>query len=295
MTSSSGATLSAVVSGSEDPGAPARLIANLRATMAGTPVELLLTGDTQPAEPDLPDNWQCRWLPTDPSMLVPDQWGVGLRAATAPLVGFFTPDLLPIPAWWPTLSGLTRIATVAGAGGGIALGARTVTTAGVYLTRYSRFLPRAQGHPEEVDHLPGEVSIYRREALLAYPDLVERGFWEVEYHGRLVADGWRLLFSPEVLAECHANPSTVAIMQQRYEHAQQYGSELVRREHKSRFLIALRAPLVPLLLTARSLRRAWGNPWGRKAIALGLAPLLLYTMAWGYGEAVGAWRSGRGA
>lgn len=289
----SGATLSAVVSLTNDASSPAPLIASLRATMAGAAVDLLVTSHTEPSLQHIPDNWQYRWLRTDPAMLVPDRWGVGLRAATAPLVGFFTPDLLPTPGWWPTLKSLTDAAGVAGAGGGIALGARTVATAGVFLSRYSRFFPREQGHPEAVDHLPGEVSIYRREALLAYPDLIARGFWEVEYHERLVADGWKLLFSPEVLAKCHASPSTVAMMQQRKVHAQLYGAGLVRRHKHSRLQIALRAPIVPVLLTARSLRRAWGNPWGREAIALGLAPLLLYTIAWGYGEAIGAWRSGR--
>jgi hypothetical protein len=293
MSRPAGAVLSAVVSRRDEAMSLAPLVASLHATMTGVPVELLVTGATEPSMPPLPDDWQCRWLPTDRAMLVPDQWGSGLRAATAPLVGFFTPDLLPTPGWWPTLEPLIGVSGVAGAAGGIALGTRAMPAAGVFLTRYSRFFPRDQGRPEAVDHLPGEVSIYRRETLLACPDLAARGFWEIHYHERLRSHGWRLLFSPAVLAECHLNGTSIlSMMRQRSEHGQQYGSELVQRHHRSRLAVALRAPLVPLLLTVRSLRRAWGNPWGRRAIPLGLAPLLLYTIAWGYGEGIGAWRSG---
>jgi hypothetical protein len=120
---------------------------------------------------------------------------------------------------------------------------------------------------------------------------VSRGFWEIHYHKRLLASGWKLAFAAGVLASCHARPTTVAMLQQRVAHAKQFGAAQVRAGVRTRAGITLRAPLVPLVLSFRSLRRALGNPWARKAIWSGLAPLVLYSLGWGFGEAIGAWRT----
>ncbi len=289
MITAPGAAMTAVVSFGDDASPPAPLIASLLTTMAGAPVELLVSGAQEPALPQLPANWRYRWLPTPPGMLVPEQWGVGLRVATAPLIGFLTPDLLPAPTWWPTLRALVTAPDVAGAAGGIGLGHPSWSTAGVYLTRYSQFFPHTRPTPVLVANLPGEVSLYRRAALLAYPDLVSRGFWEIQFHERLLASGWKLAFTPGVLASCHARPATAAMIRQRVAHAQQFGADQVRTGARTRAGITLRAPLVPVVLTFRSLRRALVNRWARKAILSGLAPLLLYSLGWAFGEAVGAW------
>ncbi len=285
------AAMTAVVSFNEDSSSPTPLIASLLTTMAGAPVELLVTGDKAPSLPPLPANWVFEWLPTPQGMLVPEQWGVGLRGGTAPLIGFFTPDLLPEPTWWPTLQGLLATPDVAGAAGGIGVGQLSWSTAGVYLTRYSQFFPHSQPAPLSVANLPGEVSIYRREALSACFDLISHGFWEIQYHRQLLASGWKLAFAAGVLASCHAQPKTAALMQQRVAHAKQFGADQVRTGARTRVGAAFRAPLVPLVLTLRSLRRALVNRWARRTILSGLAPLMLYSLGWGYGEAIGAWQA----
>lgn len=292
MITAPGAAMTAVLSFGDDASPPAPLIASLLTTMAGAPVELLVSGAREPALPQLPANWQYRWLPTPPGMLVPEQWGVGLRVATAPLIGFLTPDLLPAPSWWPTLQALVTNPGVAGAAGGIGLGQPSWATSGVYLTRYSQFFPHSQPTPVFVANLPGEVSLYRREALLACSDLVARGFWEIHYHKRLLASGSKLAFAAGVLATCHARPATVVVLQQRVAHAKQFGADQVRAGARTRAGITLRAPLVPVVLTFRSVRRALVNRWARRAILSGLAPLVLYSLGWGFGEAIGAWRAG---
>ncbi len=143
-------------------------------------LEIILTGGAAASVSRPPGAVKPRPTATAVDSLIPEQWGAGLRIATAPLVAFLTTDLLLTPAWWPALARLVRSEGVAGAAGGIALGSRTVSAAGVFLTRYSRFFPRDQAQSVELSDLPGEVSIYRREALLAYPDLVAGGFWEVQ-------------------------------------------------------------------------------------------------------------------
>jgi hypothetical protein len=127
--------------------------------------------------------------------------------------------------------------------------------------------------------------------LTRYPELIREGFWEIRFHQRILADGWRLRFLPQPLTLFHAAPGVVAFMQQRCGHAQQFGAERVRRFGQSRLGITVRAPLVPWVMLGRILRRAIPNQWGRRALLTGLPRLILYLMAWSWGEVLGAWRA----
>jgi len=251
-------------------------------------IELLVMGSGRDESVRAPTGWTSRWLATPTDALVPDQWGVGLRAATAPLVAFLTPDCLVMPGWWRAASAAIAEDGVAGAAGGIDLAREGRPSAGVYLARYSAFLPRPTPVLETRADLPGEVTIYRREALLAYPQLAGGGFWEVRFHSCLLADGWRLAFIPEALAVFHGRPGVVEFMQQRCRHATIFGSERVSHRGESRLALVMKAPMVPVLLVARILRRALANRSGRRAIVRGLGPLCLFALAWAAGEARGA-------
>jgi hypothetical protein len=268
------------------------MLAALTATLAGeSPIEIVVTGAGEPALDTPPPRWSVARLQTPRGMLVPDQWGVGLRAATGELVAFLSPDLRPLPGWWPAASSAIAEAGVAGAAGGIDLAPEGHPDAGVFLARYSAFLPRSPGDPEARADLPGEATIYRRDALLGYPDLAEGGFWEIRFHRRLLADGWRLVSLPQALALFHGRQGTVAFAQQRWRHATVFGAERVIHRGESRLGLLLRAPLVPFLLVTRILWRALGSGPGRRAIPRGLGPLVLHATAWAAGEANGALRA----
>jgi hypothetical protein len=98
---------------------------------------------------------------------------------------------------------------------------------------------------------------------------------------------------PSLLVEFHGPSRFVAMVRQRCVHATHLGETRVRDRGESPLALTLRAPAVPFLLTARALRRAIPNPWGRAAIARGVIPLLIYSVAWAVGEVVGAWRARR--
>ncbi len=269
-------------------------LAALAVTLADEPhVELLLVGSGQPTPVTIPPAWTIRRYPTEAGMLVPDQWGVGLRGAEGELIAFLTPDVHLLPGWWPAVRGAIADRGVAGAAGAIDLAPPAAASAGVYLARYSAFLPLGDGQPVARLDLPGEATLYRRALLLEYPDLVRAGFWEVGFHRRLVADGRQLMFFPQALAIYSSKSRVVATMQQRWRHATLYGFERVSSRQVSRVTLLLRSPVVPLLLIARAVRRAVGSPAGRRALLRGLVPMALYSAAWASGEAVGGWRAAR--
>ncbi|MDX2208174.1 MAG: hypothetical protein SFU57_11060 [Gemmatimonadales bacterium] len=271
-----------------------RALTALQEGLPGETIELLLTGSPPPTVPDgnlLPSCWHIRHLATDPKMLVPEQWGVGLRHASAPLIAFFSGDTVITPDWWPAVATAIAEDGVAGVATGIALLPTGRPDAAVFLARYSTFLPQAGGQSHTCTNLPGEATVYRRAVLTQYPELIREGFWEIRFHQRMLAEGWRLRFLPQPLTLFHAAPGVVAFMQQRCGHAQQFGAERVRRFGQSRLGITVRAPLVPWVMLGRILRRAIPNRWGRRALRTGLPRLILYLMAWSWGEVLGAWRA----
>lgn len=263
----------------------------LQEGIVGEPLELLLVGSTLPSGFPSAPGWVVRTLPVGPNMLVPDQWGVGLRHASAPLIAFFSGDTRITPAWWPSVAEGIEEDRVAGIAGGICLAPSGRPDTGVFLARYAAFLPQADGgEPRPTTKLPGEATLYRREALSHYPDLLAGGFWETLFHERLQRDGWQLRFHPHPLAQFKNAPGVVAFTQQRCEHAIRHGVERVYLYGHSRIGITLRAPLVPAVMCCRVIRLAAPNRWGRAALRSGLPRLLLYLTAWAWGECVGAWR-----
>lgn len=286
--------LSVVLASSLPGQVPGPVLAALKTSCGSLDLELLLTGGLVVPKDGPPWPFAFRTIQTATGSLVPDQWGAGLREATAPLVAFLTPDMQVAPAWWPALSQAVTEARVAGAAGGIALArTRQRGNAGIFLARYSAFLPQAHSPVADHANLPGEASVYRRDLLMAHTDLVQGGFWEVAFHERLHEAGWKLQLLPAPLVEYTGSPSTVAFTRQRWMHATRHGARRVLAAGESPWRILAQAPAVPGVLVLRVLRRCLPNRWGRAALARGLGPLLVYTTVWAIGEVTGAFRARR--
>ncbi len=284
-----------VVLASPGPGAsPERAIEALLAATRDARLEVILVGDSATRGLLWPDGTRVTVIPTRTGTLVPVQWGEGLRVAKGNYVGFLSTDFLVHPTWARRL--LTELERgegegVSGAAGGIGLAPGAgPATAGVYLARYSAFLPGPAGAPPvRTAEIPGDTAIYRREDLLLDPDLLARGFWEVEFHARLRSRGRHVVRVPDVLADLAGPSALMSAMTRRYRHARLYGGARVRQFGHRPGAITLVAPFVPWILTGRAIRRAVGNRWGRRAIPLGAGPLLLLCLAWAWGEVRGAW------
>lgn len=275
-------------------GSVPRLVAALRAVAASCRsleggAEIIVVGAAAAALPaEVRELARCVAAPE--ARLVPERWGAGLAAATAPVVAFTTAQFDVSAAWARTLlDAVRRDDTVAGAAGtiGLAPGARAAEAA-VYLLRYSAFLPGAVPVATAVADIPGDNGAYRRSALLAHPDLLARGFWEVDFHRRFRPPRERLLMLPETLATFHGPVALGAMMRERFRHGAEFGASRVREHGQSRWRVIGAAPAVPLVLAARVAGRTRRRPAGARLLASCGPALLVLAGAWAAGEAFGA-------
>jgi hypothetical protein len=218
---------------------------------------------------------------------VPQMWRDGIVAARAPWVALLSAHVVPTSGWLDALLALQPAADLAGVGGWFAqpAGARARDWA-VYLLRYAAFSQPVDD--AMVSHIAADNAVYRRAAVLACADLVERGFWEVEYHVRFRAQGLWLALKRE-LEVTHVNRYAArSFAQQRRQHGFAFGSDRARRVGRARALLLLvMAPLAPAVLLAKVLSRA------RRFRLLGRTPwaaypwLVWFVGHWCWGEARG--------
>ncbi len=236
---------------------------------------------------------EFRWIATSPSSLVPVRWGEGIAAASAPIVACLTTELIVAPSWAPSLLAALRDGAV-GAGGAVAVGpGSTASTSGMYLLRFGRFLPRRAPVDPHAQHIAGDGAMYVRSHVLDHPDLLARGFWEVEFHRRWLAAGLRLFHDPAPHVQLQGTISLGSGIALRYHHGVQYGMSVAEGGESARIRLLALAPALPFVLTFRALRRATDSLTPVSVIVRAVAPLLMFAGAWSAGEAVGAWRAKR--
>jgi hypothetical protein len=114
-----------------------------------------------------------------------------------------------------------------GAGGGLELAPDTgVVDWAVFLLRYSAFLaPLRAGRTDEI---PGDNAAYRREALKRHQVSARTGFWEVEFHRKLRAEGGHLVGVPGATVAFGPSLSVGSFFLQRFRHGKQFGDYRVR-------------------------------------------------------------------
>lgn len=290
--SSSSETLEApelsVVLACPDGRAPDDALGALRRGTEGVSTELLVAAPPDrpspcPAEAD--GSPRPRRVQGPAEALVPELWGAGLRAARGSAVAFTTTRFRVGEGWGRAL--VDALAEgAAGAGGPIRLGAGAgFRCRAVHLLRYADFGPgRAAGPVEEI---PADNAAYWRTALDRAGGSGEEGFWDVEVHRRLRSDGGELAWVPRAEAKMVDSAALPAFLLQRFRHGRRYGRYRARELETPVWRSLAAAPLVPVVLTVRALRRH-----GRRALAASLPAvphLLLMAAAWAAGEARGAW------
>ena len=233
-------------------------------------------------------NAGARTVSTHADPLVPELWAAGFRAASGNAVAFTTADFTVPPTWAQALLSSLGGATV-GAGGAIQLRANAgLFDRAVYFLRVSSFLPPLrEGTATEI---PGECAAYIRSALERHQSSFGQGFWEVDFHRRIREEGCRLVCHAAATVTLQSGGRWRTALSHRYRHGQNSGAYRAAILGYPWWRGVLAAPLVPLVLAARVLRRAGAK--GRLAEALGAVPVILVlATAWAAGEAVAAWRS----
>jgi hypothetical protein len=261
------------------------------------PAEILLVG-WPPEELPPPDpRAVIRPVASAGDTLVPVHWGRGIVAARAPVVALLSTEFLPEPDWLEALLPLLGGSVVGAAGApAVPATANTATTA-MYLLRFSPFLPGAAAAVTSTADIPGDGACYRRADILPHGDLLEEGFWEASFHRRWIAEGLELLLLRRALITyCGGIPLKQA-MRLRRRHGRHYGTTVVLRQRHTAIRHVAGAPLVPVVLTLRVLRRTVRTPAGAARTLRVIPALLALTSAWAVGEAEGALeaaRSGKG-
>ena len=219
--------------------------------------------------------------------LAPQLWAIGYRRATGRVVAFTTGHCLVSPGW---ATALTRAIDggASGAGGPLVIGAGTRPLDwAIYYLRYSGVMPQTIGAGRIAGEIAGDNAAYSRPALDRHAATFQHGFWEIDVHRLLRADGgWLEAVPAATIAFTNSFPAAT-IVRHRFAHGRHFGASRVQGGTRAWWQIALTAPLVPFVLAARAagrLRHA-GPPW---RFVAALPWFLVLATAWAAGEAHGA-------
>jgi hypothetical protein len=241
--------------------------------------------------PPLPPG--ARLLTGEGADLVPHLWARGMAEARGGAVALTTANVRVGPAWARALlAGLARNA--AGVGGPIRLAPGTGAVGrAAYFLRYGAFMAdRGSPQPPEI---AGDNAAYNRVDLLRHASTFQDGFWEVEFHRLMRAEGRPLAFSPDAAVEIGDAFGLGEFLRQRFRHGTRSGRYLTAVLGIPAWRSLLATPLVPFVLAARILRHARRVP-GALPLAVRAIPLILpMAAAWALGEAAGALGAGRAA
>jgi hypothetical protein len=270
---------------------PGWFVALLREA-AAVGAELLVVGDQALAPAGLIADAaaygvSARFLHASDAELTPELWGRGLLAAQGEVVAFTISQCTVQDGWARAL--MTGIANGdVGVGGPLQLAAdASMAARAIFFLRYSAFLGAPNAERRVVKEIAGDNAAYRRESLMRHGPY-GHGFWEVEAHHHLHADGETIAMVPGASASFGGAPEVLRFMQKRFAHGRQYGSWRVRLGGRTRWQMLLSAPLVPFVLLVRTARRASRFPGALGTLMGSAAPFLVIASAWAAGEVAGA-------
>lgn len=280
---------------SDTAAAPAWLAALLREAARSPGAELFVVGDVARHAPcyharagDAGVVLRVLWAPR--TALVPELWGIGLHAARGGVVAFSIDQCIVAEGWGESaLAGIA--AGDAGVGGPIALAPDASRTArAIYYLRYSAFLPLIGGEVQRPGEIAGDNAAYARSILLRYPRAFDHGFWEVEAHHLMRADGATLSLLAGMTATFGGSPSLGSFIGQRFAHGAHFGAWRVAAGGRSPWTIVVGAPLVPVVLLLRKAATIKRTPGGLGKLVGAIVPFMMLAAAWASGEAAGALR-----
>ncbi len=212
----------------------------------------------------------------------------GVRAAKAPLVAFVEDHSYPDPGWAEALVKAYARAPFA-AVGPVVLNANPASHVswGCFLVYYGMYM-RAEA-PEQIQHLPGNQSSYRKEVLLACgPRLPEMLQAEFTLHAELRARGMALRQEPEAKV-FHLNYSRIGpAVREYYLASRVFAAQRCHGWTAARRLVyGCGSPLLPLIRVKRILAQARGAGLAARVTAGALGPAILILCAGAVGEFLG--------
>lgn len=225
--------------------------------------------------------------------LIPDRWAAGIRAARGRVVAITTAHFRPDPDWVSSIRAAHGRLDSAGIGGPIdpPSGPGPVGWA-TYFLRYSAYFD--YDREQDVPDLAGDNASYKRAVIEEYPELLQNGFWELDFHRRVRASGRRLTFVPSIRVALHHSFGFFCFLRQRFKHGVQFGSARFQTGNRLFRLAAIAAaPIIPVILICKTAARAIRGRQSFGAFMLSLPVLACFVMAWASGEVYGYLNAGR--
>ncbi len=259
----------------------------LQIACAGMSSELLVVDASTDDTPDQVERCaSVRLVRMPPGTLTPRLWAEGYGRSSGRVVAFTTGHCLARPGWGSSMMAALD-AGATGAGGPLTLapGARPLDWA-IFFLRYSTFTPDRIGEGRIVGEIAGDNAAYRREALDRHAATFTDGFWEIDFHRLVRADGGWLTAVPAARVEFGRSFPLRTILRHRYAHGKQLAASRIRGGARRPWQIVLAAPGVPLLLAARAASKVTGSD--RLRFVAALPWFLLLAASWAAGEAAGA-------
>lgn len=218
---------------------------------------------------------------------IPELRRLGFHAAVAPAVAVIEDHVIVPPGWGRRM--LDALAAGADVVGGSITNAATegLMEWAAFLCEYSHCLPPLPKGPS--DWLPGNNVAYRRSVLEQHWAAIDAGRWEHHLHDALRASGVVLHCDPTIEVGHKKHFTFREYMSQRYLYSRSYaGARAQAAGAVGRIGYGLGALALPPVLfyrvTSQVMRKGYQRP-----ILLRSLPLIgLFTLAWAWGEVVGA-------
>jgi hypothetical protein len=275
-------TVSVVIGASAPPSALSACLKALEHQRAGVEV-LVCASAATPASVREQFSW-ARYLDC-PGLLVPELWREGIDQAEGSIVALTIAPMVPAPDWIERIR--AAHATHDAVGGAIDPGeSLRLRDWAEYFCRYAR---ETRPFPAGAsDDLAGDNAAYKRALLERWPELYRDGFWEPEFHRRLLQEGITLWLTPDVVVYQGRSAGARAFLRQRLEHGRKYGNQRGATFTAARNAIGVAAsPLVPFVLTLRIVRRVLAKGRFRGPLVASLPLIFAFNLVWAAAEAAG--------
>jgi hypothetical protein len=138
-----------------------------------------------------------------------------------------------------------------------------------------------------VTNIAGDNAAYRRDRIPSGAWSRTSGFWELDVNREIVESGESILWNENMSADFGSSFPLETLLKHRFEHGRLFGKARVSRGERP-VAIALKAPLVPAAMMARTARRIAARREYRSRFATALPALFAMATAWATGEAAGA-------
>jgi hypothetical protein len=216
---------------------------------------------------------------------VPELRAAGVFAAEAPYVALIEDHCLVHAEWAPALLEAhgERRPVVGGAIRNVVTG--RIRDWAAFFCEYSAHMEPVP--PGEVAELPGMNVSYDRRAIAEIEELLREGRWETWLHAHLRRRGFPLWAVPAATIDHAKDFDLREFLAQRYHYSRSYAGMRNPELGARRILYALGSPALVPVIYARIARNVLRRRRHRRELLAATPLILLYTLVWSAGEAVG--------